>query len=161
MSIFRVFFLEFRTFYKERDFPKFRIKKCVPKIFFPIFPCILTFYFVPLAPKIYVTWLSFFGRISSMLNFFSVYSIFIFLSAGSECTQQSDTFCRPSRFQLFVFRKFPDIKVLSWKVLRFVSFCETEERGLRYDLSDLKVAIVVFQSCIANAKKSQSKINNA
>ena len=82
---------------------------------------------------------------------FSVYSDFIFLSANSQCIRHWTLnnpiiFCWPSRFRFFVFRKFPDNKVLSRKLLSFVYICETEERGLRYDLSlsDLKIAIIIF-----------------
>ena len=74
---------------------------------------------------------------------FSVYSDFIFLFTNSECICDwtlinPRLFCWPSRFRFFVFRKFPDNEVLSRKVLRFVYICETEERGLRYDLSDYR-----------------------
>ena len=99
---------------------------------------------------------------------FSVYSDFIFLFTNSECICDwtlinPRLFCWPSRFRFFVFRKFPDNKVLSRKLLSFVYICETEERGLRYDLSlsHLKVAIIVFWSCIANAKKKAADFSGA
>ena len=173
MPIFRIF-SEFRIFWQGERFSENFGKKIVFRIFFffryprsHIYTCsknlfpnffsrffrVFWLYFVLPAPNIYVTGLSFFGLFSSMLDFFRVFRLYLSFRQlpmyTSLDSQQSDNFVGHLDSDFNYFGNFPIMKFSHEKC------CETEERGLRYDLSlsHLKVAIIVFWSCIANAKK--------